>query len=135
MDAFCFSREDRTLFVRIVANCNDVIELAPGKLVNRFRTMSGNIDSDLAHRFDRFRPDASWRDAGARNLETIAGHVSQQALCHLASRGVSRAENQHSLPIPTQRVTPTSSGVQHDTCSVSTFVPHSHGAVSARLSS
>jgi hypothetical protein len=46
--------------------------------------MSGDVDAQLLHNRDRFRPDAAWLGSGAEDLEAVSGVVAQQTLGHLA---------------------------------------------------
>jgi hypothetical protein len=55
--------------------------------------MAGNIDAEFAHHLDRFRPDLAGRDAGARNVKTVAGETPQETFGHLAARGIAGAED------------------------------------------
>jgi hypothetical protein len=47
--------------------------------------MAGDVYANLTHCLDRLRSNVTGLDAGARDLEPVAGIVSQEAFGHLAS--------------------------------------------------
>src|SRR6266850_5431925 len=77
-----------------VAYRDHVIELLPGKLVDRLRPLQRDVDPDLAHHGDRFRPDVRGRHAGAERLHAIAEVVADQPLGQLAARAVRSAQDE-----------------------------------------
>jgi len=74
VNPFCITWKDRTLFVRVVANCNHVIEFLIDEFIYRFRPMSRDVDPNLAHRLNRLGFDGSRIDAGAFDFKAITGH-------------------------------------------------------------
>lgn len=97
VDTHGASRKHRTSFVRAIAYGYDEIELPASEFINRFRTMPGNVDADLGHRFDRLGTNLRRLDTGAFDLKSIAGYVTQNSFSHLAAGGVSGAENQNAF--------------------------------------
>src|SRR5690242_17553294 len=95
--------------------------------------MTRDINADFAHCRDSFRLNLSWGNAGAHYFKTIAGEMTQQAFSHLASCRVAGAQYQNAFTV-CHNLPPQQALVALDVA-LSTLVPHSHGAVSARLSS
>src|ERR1035438_6224321 len=56
--------------------------------------MARNIEAQLPHHRDGFRPDAAWICAGAFHVEAIACVVTEQSLGHLAAGGIAGAQNE-----------------------------------------
>jgi len=71
-------------------------ERLPRELVHGFRPVARDVDPDFAHGGNGFRTHVAGFGAGARDLKRRASIVSKQAFCHLASSGVSCAEDQNS---------------------------------------
>ena len=86
MDPLGGGRKHGATFLGVVTNGNHIIECLPRKLIDRFGTVTGNIDSDLAHDGDGFRAYMAWFCAGAFNLICRPSIVPKQAFRHLASR-------------------------------------------------
>ena len=80
------SRKIGAAFLRVIANCENVIEGLALKLVNMFGAVAGNVDAQFAHDGDCFRTNVAWLCSGARDFEQIAGVVAEQAFGHLADR-------------------------------------------------
>jgi hypothetical protein len=99
MQALGFSRKYRTSFFRAVADGNNVIEVLTDELIHKLRIVAGNIDLDLVHDFDRFRPDIRWPSACAKRFEPIPCDVPEQPFGHLAPRGIAGADEQQFFPI------------------------------------
>src|SRR2546428_796862 len=77
--------------------------------------MARDIDADFTHHLDCFRSYLRRLNTRACDFKTIARHLSQDPLGHLASRGVSRAEKQDSLLIA--HITLLSCGTNTDSAS------------------
>jgi hypothetical protein len=76
--------ENRTAFLGIVADGENVVERLACELVYAFREMAGNVDAQLAHDRYRFRPNVTWLSSGAEYLETFPRVVAEKAFRHLA---------------------------------------------------
>ncbi len=94
MNASSAPGKDGAILGGIVADGNDVIELPTCELINRFRAVARYVDIDLAHYGDRLRANERRGDAGALDIESVAGYTTKKALGHLAAGGVARAEDQ-----------------------------------------
>ena len=70
----------RAAFFGAIAEGDHAIELLAGELVDRFRAVSGNIDSEFAHDRDGLRPNVTRTCAGAGNFKTVAGLDAEGAL-------------------------------------------------------
>jgi hypothetical protein len=91
------SRKIWAAFLRVIANCEDVVEGLALKLVNMLGAMAGDVDAKFSHDCDRLRTNVAWFCSGAGDFESVAGVVAQETFRHLASSGVSRAKNQDSF--------------------------------------
>jgi hypothetical protein len=59
--------------------------------------MSGDVDSNLLHDLNRFRPDPCRLCPGAFDFEAVAGIMPEDAFRHLAPGRICSAQNQNSL--------------------------------------
>lgn len=89
----------RAAFLCVIANREHVIEAPVTKLIDAFRSMAGQVDSDFLHNGDGFRPDAGGLCAGAFYVEAVAGIVPEQPFSHLASGRIAGTEYQNALLI------------------------------------
>ena len=99
MNSFGVSGKHGALFVRVVTNCDYVIEVFPGEPVHRLRMVTRDINSNLAHCSDCFGPHLGWRYSRTRYLKPIASQVAQQTFSHLASCRVAGAQYQHAFAL------------------------------------
>ena len=79
-----------------VADGDHPVERLAEEFIQTLRAMGGDVDADIAHRLDSVRIQPDWLRAGARGLESISGHVTQQSLRHLAATGVAGTQEQDS---------------------------------------
>lgn len=84
-------RPARTTFLGSIADGDDVVERLREKLRGMLRSVTGDIDPDFRHRVDCPRIQPNRMSARAKDLEPVAGQVTQPTLCHLAPRGITRA--------------------------------------------
>ena len=99
MNPFRVAGKDGTLFVGVIAHCDDVIEFLSEELVYRFRAVMGDVDTEFAHCCYRFRPNLSWRNSRACDFKMLVSQMAQQAFSHLASRGVAGAQYQNAFTV------------------------------------
>src|SRR3990170_37361 len=92
-----FSRKERTLFPRLVADRDHVVKRFPLELRYAFRTMSSKRDSDFSHHPSNVGIDSSWRYSRAFSPELVSAQLVQESLCHLGTRGVVGAKKQNRL--------------------------------------
>src|SRR5579862_4637327 len=97
MQPLCRTKEYRARLTRAVAYGNDVIEVLPGELVDGFRAMPGNVNAELVHDSDRFRPHHAGPGARTLHFEAVPRVVPEQTFRHLAAGGISGAENEHAF--------------------------------------
>src|SRR5690349_14683223 len=95
VDALGRVGENRAALPRVVTDGDDVVESPARELVDRFRAVAGDVDSELLHRLDRLGTDVARARPRARDLERGAAVVAQQPLGHLAAGRVARAENEN----------------------------------------
>jgi len=60
--------EDGARLLRVVADRNDIIEVLPDELINRFGAVTGDVDSDLGASFNRLRANRVRARARAEGL-------------------------------------------------------------------
>ena len=75
MDPFCGGGKNGATLLGVITDSNHIIERLPRELIHRFGTVTGNVDSDLAHDGDGFGAHVAWFCAGAFNLEPSASVV------------------------------------------------------------
>lgn len=80
-----------------IAHCYDIVELLAQEAVNGLRYLAADIDAEVGHRANGEGVERSGTRAGAKHLEAIAGLLAQEALGHLATCSVARADKQNSL--------------------------------------
>src|ERR1039458_3769443 len=80
-------RKHRAVVARVIADGHHVVHRLARKLVDGLRAVTRNVDTDLFHNGNRFRPYRAWFGAGAEDLETPAAFSSKQPLPHLRSSG------------------------------------------------
>jgi hypothetical protein len=90
----CAGKEWTGLF-SVVAHGDHEVEGLPEKLVDAFRTMMGDVDSDLRHGIDRQRIDCTRMRASAVGLVCRTCEVAEQPFCHLAATGISGAKDEN----------------------------------------
>ncbi|HXR75345.1 MAG TPA: hypothetical protein VN737_05180 [Bryobacteraceae bacterium] len=82
---FCGIEEHGATLFSVVTHRNDVIESLAIKLIHMLGAVAANINAQLTHHANGFRPyDPGFR-AGAFHFKLAARIVSQQAFSHLAS--------------------------------------------------
>ena len=89
--------QDRAGLASVIADREHEIERLVREFVHVLGAVAGDVDPELRHHGDGFRPHAARAGSGAENLEAIAGVVTQQAFRHLAAGGVSGAQNEDAL--------------------------------------
>ena len=97
-------REDRTALFGVVADCEHKVEGLTGELLNVFRRMRRDIDSNLPHSCYCFRSNETGSTACAFDFESIAGIMTKQTFRHLAACGICGAKNQDAPPQATTPV-------------------------------
>jgi hypothetical protein len=93
VEPFASAKEDRAGFFGAIAHGDDNIELLPSELVHRLRTVVRDIYIDFRHHLYGVRIQADRVRAGTENREALSGHMPQKALSHLASCGVTGADD------------------------------------------
>ena len=97
MELLVLSGEKRTLQLRIITDCNDVVESLLFEITEGFRCMCGDVDSSLFHRLDRHGMNKSrGMCAGTVYLNQVAPVCAKQSFGDLAPRCVSCAEDENS---------------------------------------
>lgn len=91
------SGQEWAVIFGVIANREDVIERLAEKFVNVLGTVAGDVDAELAHDGDCLWANVAWFGSGARDLEAMARVVAEEAFGHLASGGISGAENEDSF--------------------------------------
>ena len=91
------TREHRTAFFCVVTNGEDVIEGLVLKFLHMLRAVSGNIDTKFFHDGYCFWPHMPGSRSCTLNFEAISRIMPEQSFSHLASSGISGAENQYSF--------------------------------------
>ena len=74
------AREDRAAFLGIVTDGENVVERLAGELVYALRAVARNVDAQLVHDSDGFRPNVTWLGSGAEYLEAVPRVVPQTGL-------------------------------------------------------
>jgi hypothetical protein len=64
------------------------------KILNVFRLLRRNVDSDLAHHLKRQRVDGDGSETGAQAFIAIVSHRPQEPFRHLAANGIVSAKKQ-----------------------------------------
>ena len=93
------TREDWAAFLRVITNCQDIVERLTCEFVHTLRSVTRDINAQFAHNGDRLGPDPTRPRACAEHLEVVARAAPQQTFRHLASRGIPGAENKDSFLI------------------------------------
>lgn len=95
--------KDRTRFLRIVADGDDVIELIPQKVINALRTAPRDIETKLLHHGNGFRMNFTRRKCAGRINFNILVEGFQEAFRHLAATGIAGTQDEnctgHRYPI------------------------------------
>ncbi len=96
------TQEHRAAFLSVVADRKDVIELLALEFIDMFGALPADIDAQLTHRGNGFRPHLTGLGTGALDLIHVARIMPQQSFGHLAPGRVARAKYQdtsfHALP-------------------------------------
>ena len=71
-NALSVARKNRTLFVRVVADRNNVIEVLISEFVDGLRAMAGDVYANLPHRGYCFLPHVCWINPGAGYFTAVA---------------------------------------------------------------
>ena len=93
VEPFASAEEDRAGFFGAVTHGDDKIELLPSELVHRLRTVMRDFYTDFRHHLYGVRIQADRVRACTENREALSCHMPQQALSHLASCGVTGADD------------------------------------------
>jgi hypothetical protein len=87
-------------FLSVVANSEDVIEGLVFEFLYVFRSVTGDVDAELFHDGDRFRPHMPRSCTRTLKLEAISRVMSQQSFSHLASGGIDGARESKPVSSP-----------------------------------
>ena len=89
------SREHRACLVCIPAHGDHGIDGAIQKLIHVLGVVSGNVDADFPHDFDRFGMNiAGGFGTCAGDLDEIAGSGTKEAFCKVTAARIAGAEDQ-----------------------------------------
>jgi hypothetical protein len=61
--------------------------------------MARDVDSDLLHSRNCLLPNSAGFDASALDFKLVASVMTENAFCHLATRRISRAEDQYAFSV------------------------------------
>src|SRR5262249_42939995 len=76
------TQEDRTGFSGVVTHGQHAIERLTRELGDRLGPLVADVDSDLAHHLDGFRPHDAWSCAYAVGVDLTVRIVTEQSLRH-----------------------------------------------------
>src|SRR3954447_4851208 len=93
----CVSWIHRAALVCVIADRQDVIKVLVLELVYDLGAMAGDVDSNLLHDGDCFRPDAGCPSTGALDFKLVSAICPKEPLSHLTPGRVCRAENESSF--------------------------------------
>ncbi len=79
------SGENRALLPRLITDRNHKIKLLAFEFTQRFGTLSGNINVQFTHHFNRFPPHLRGVRPGGKHVELITSLVPNQLFGDLAS--------------------------------------------------
>lgn len=89
-------RIHRTGLVGVAAYGDDGVHILVQKVIHVLRGVRADIDADFGHGFDGERVNiARGIRSGAMDIEQVTGGLSKQAFGHVATAGVSGAENEN----------------------------------------
>ncbi len=85
----------RARLVGVAADGDHGVYILTKKVMHVLGTMTGDIDADFRHHFNRQRMNVSHRfGSGALYIQQVPGSLPQNTFRHVTTTGVSRAENQ-----------------------------------------
>lgn len=82
------------MFARIVAHGDDIGNRLSEEIFHVLRSLAGDVDSQLAHRFDRKRIQSLGFNASTQRFEAVSRQLAQDTFCHLAASRVSGTEEE-----------------------------------------
>jgi hypothetical protein len=93
VDPLLRTRKNRALFGSGVADGDYRSERLACKFGDGFGALDGNVNPDLAHNLNGEGIDAGWLCAGTMNLHRSVTKKTEQAFGHLASSGITGAQD------------------------------------------
>lgn len=91
------TEKDGAGFFGVIADGDDVVKRLAFEFGHVFGAVAGKVDAEFSHGGDGFGADQTGFYAGAFHFEFVPGVVAEEAFGHLASGGVSGAENEDSF--------------------------------------
>jgi len=97
MNFFLSARKERTCFLCGITDGNNRLNSPPEELIDKFRPVPGDINSDLYHHLDRHRMDLAFFGSTTENFIAVTVLCIHVPFRHLGAGGVVGADEQDLL--------------------------------------
>ncbi len=90
-------RVNWTALLCVIANGKNVIESGVAKLIHMLGSMPRDVDAQLLHHRDGFRPNSAGFRPSTEDIEAVVCVMAQKPFSHLTTGRITRTKNQYPL--------------------------------------